>query len=352
MRHLFDTPLCASPFNRGAPKNIAPVIGAALAMGGSNLISGAVNNIVNRSNMRYQADIAKDLAQYQWDNFQSYPAQVKSMLQAGLNPAAMYSQGGASGSSPSINMPTAVPSQIGLGTSLADIANYTLSLAQAKKAGVETKNVEVETQGKQFELELSKWFSAPAKVAEITLAWKNVMLKDDEHNIKEWQKVKEKTLAGLTGIQKQAAEKELANMDTVIDQQNRQREEDINLTKEKQKTEGTQQSANRAAASASREQANYNRESARLQRALADIEESGKSFKLESLLKHYRASGMLDDASYEKAKKLYKNLVNINKDNDEHSWNQAADDLFYYLGEKIHQISPIGSMLDIDYSKK
>ena len=118
MRHLFDSPLCASPFNRGTPKNIDPIFGAALLSAGSNMVSGAVNNIVNRSNMRYQADIAKELAQYQWDNFQSYPAQVSSMLKAGLNPAAMYSQGGASGSTPSINMPSVAPSQFGLGTSL------------------------------------------------------------------------------------------------------------------------------------------------------------------------------------------------------------------------------------------
>ena len=113
MRHLFDSPLGASPFNRGAPKNIAPAVGAALVTGGMNLLGGALNNIVNRSNMDYQVEQAKQLAKYQWDNFQSYPAQVRSMIKAGLNPSALLGQGGSgTTASPSINMPTSSPVEI------------------------------------------------------------------------------------------------------------------------------------------------------------------------------------------------------------------------------------------------
>lgn len=136
MRHLFDCPLCASPFNRGAPKNIAPVIAAAGLTAGANLVGGAINNIVNRSNMRYQADVAKDLAQYQWDNFTSYPAQVKSMLKAGLNPSAILGQGGSGTvSGPSINMPTSQPVDFGL--SMNSIADAVQTIALAKKTNQE-----------------------------------------------------------------------------------------------------------------------------------------------------------------------------------------------------------------------
>lgn len=136
MRHLYDSPLGASPFNRGAPKNIAPVVGAALVTGGMNMLGGALNNIVNRSNMDYQVEQAKQLAKYQWDNFQSYPAQVRSMVKAGLNPSALLGQGGSgTTASPSINMPTSTPIDMGLsGNSLADAIK---TIAEAKKVGLE-----------------------------------------------------------------------------------------------------------------------------------------------------------------------------------------------------------------------
>lgn len=138
MRHLFDTPLGASPFNRGAPKNIAPAFAAALpsiVTAGGNLIGGAINNIVNRSNMDKQLESAKELAKYQWDNFQSYPAQVQSMTKAGLNPAVMFGQSGASSASPSINMPTAAPVDFGLDAN--SIAQAVKTIAEAKKTGLE-----------------------------------------------------------------------------------------------------------------------------------------------------------------------------------------------------------------------
>lgn len=136
MRHLYDSPLGATPFNRGAPKNIAPVVGAALVTGGMNMLGGALNNIVNRSNMDYQVEQAKQLAKYQWDNFQSYPAQVRSMVKAGLNPSALLGQGGSgTTASPSINMPTSAPVDMGLsGNSLADAIK---TIAEAKKVGLE-----------------------------------------------------------------------------------------------------------------------------------------------------------------------------------------------------------------------
>lgn len=136
MRHLFDSPLGASPFNRGAPKNIVPAVGAALVTGGMNMLGGALNNIVNRSNMDYQVEQAKQLAKYQWDNFQSYPAQVRSMIKAGLNPSALLGQGGSgTTASPSINMPTSAPVDMGLSAN--SLADAIKTIAEAKKTGLE-----------------------------------------------------------------------------------------------------------------------------------------------------------------------------------------------------------------------
>lgn len=279
-----------------APEIIGSIVGAG---------SGLLNTGLNALNMGAQTKAAKELMDYQWKNFQSPKAQVAAMGAAGLNAGALFGDGKGAFASPSVAMPSSVPAQV---DGVASMANYLTAVAAAKKAGVETSNLEVERQAKQFELELSKFFAAPAKVAEITLAWKNVMLANDEHNIKEWQKVKEEMLAGLSGVQKQAAEKEFANMDTVIEQQNRQREEDIKLTKERQKTEGTQQIANSASAEASRasaenqrSQAAVNKENRRIQAALADFEETAKPYKITSYLKELKAKNAISQADYNEA---------------------------------------------------
>ena len=165
MRHLFDSPLGASPFNRGAPKNLAPQVGAALVTGGMNLLGGALNNIVNRSNMDYQVEQAKQLAKYQWDNFQSYSAQVRSMIKAGLNPSALLGQGGSgTTAAPSINMPTSTPIDMGLsGVSMIDAIK---TIAEAKKVGLES-----EAQNLQNEITYRQFDSLVHRVA-IENAWK------------------------------------------------------------------------------------------------------------------------------------------------------------------------------------
>lgn len=124
---------------------IDPVVGGALIGTTANLVGGAVNNIVNRSNMDKQVEVSKHLMDYQWNHFQSPLAQSKSMRQAGLNPAVAFGQGGSGQlSSPSVDMPTAQPSSFSnFGT---DMVNSILSLTQAKKAGVESAGQEIENQ--------------------------------------------------------------------------------------------------------------------------------------------------------------------------------------------------------------
>ena len=179
----------------------------------------------------------------------------------------------------------------GIGTSsLSDISNYIMAKSQAKKNGAEVKNLDIDAEAKQFELDLNKLFSSPERVANLTAAWKNVRLQDDEHNIKQWTAAKEKALSELSGVQRDTAQKVLDNMDIQIKQENKQREEDIKLTQEKQRTEKTSQSANVASANASNAAASVSRENRRLQAALADIEEAGKLDKINSLIAEYKKS--------------------------------------------------------------
>lgn len=134
--------LLIAPFAVDLQVNVAvldPISGIAIASGvgaGLNAVGGTINNIVNRSNMRASADIAKDLMDYQWENFQSPRAQSQSMRKAGLNPAVAFGQGGSGKfTSPSVALPTMPPANLGL--SGTDVANVALAASQAKKAGNE-----------------------------------------------------------------------------------------------------------------------------------------------------------------------------------------------------------------------
>lgn len=122
---------------------IAPLIGAALISSGASMANGVLNNIVNRSNMRLQADISKELMNYQWNKFQSPAAQVRAYGQAGINPAvALGPSGPGQFSGPSVNMPTAVPSSFDFGGLASDIQ----AIAMAKKTGLEAIGQDLKNQ--------------------------------------------------------------------------------------------------------------------------------------------------------------------------------------------------------------
>ena len=276
-------------------------LGLQVAGGLINSVSGLISSGQAFNRQKELMDYQMKLQDEQFKKYTSPQAQVSNLAAAGINPAvAMGNQSPVFAPSPS---PGAVaPAQFGIGTtSLTDLAQYLLAKAQAKKAGVESKNIDIDTEAKKFELELSKWFSVPEKVANITLAWKNVMLKDDEHNINEWKKSTEEALSQLKGIERDSAQKLFENMDTVIQQENQQREESIKLTQEKQKTERTSQSANTASARASNAAADYTQSQKKYQDIVNDIKESGKTFELENLIRRYQAENKVNDADNDQA---------------------------------------------------
>lgn len=322
---------------------------------GKGMASTFGNNVVNGAFGLLGNEIAQNNARenfkYQWDNYLSPKAQVKNLAAAGLNPAAAMGNQAPVLSSAGLDLPQNPLGGIGT-SSLADISAYLLAKANAKKAGADTRKADAEADSISFENELNRLFKQPERVANLMAAYKSLQLQDDEHSRNEWITAKEKALSQLSGIQKDTAQKVFDNMDTQIRQENKQREEDIKLTQEKQKTEKTSQSANVASANASNSQATVNRELARYQRVMADVEESASPFKLENLLRHYVAANMISDADYQEAYRRYERLRSINADNDKHEWNKALDAFMFYLEEHVKGLSPFVSAASTNYSTK
>lgn len=336
---------------------IAPIALGALALGGGAALNSWANS-QNRENAEYSLEMQKRLMNYEWQNFNSPKAQAKSLAEIGLNPAVAFGQGGVRGVAPSSTAPELAQSDIGL--SGQDFANTILALSQAKKAGSEEAGVNLDNllkggtlsesinsvvldnAAKRFELELNKWFAAPEKVANITLAWKNAVLKDDEHSINEFRKLFEQYSADLKGIERDSAQKVYENMDTVIEQQNRQREEDIKLTQEKQKTEGTQQTANRAAAKASQSQATLNEHQQQLidyqsefQDMVNKVKRSNLSSEMLTELKKILANRALSEAEQKEAQLRIQHVeAFINARNNSAAWREF-DNACNWISSKI-----------------
>ena len=324
-------------------------LGLQVAGGVVNSLSGLFSSGQAFNRQKELMDYQMKLQDEQFKKYTSPQAQVSNLAAAGINPAvAMGNQSPVFAPSPSSG--AVAPAQFGIGTtSLTDLAQYLLAKAQAKKADVETKNIDIDTEAKKFELELSKWFSAPEKVANITLAWKNVMLKDDEHNINEWKKVTEETLSQLKGIERDSAKKLFDNMDTVIQQENKQREESIKLTQEKQGTERTQQTANRASARASEASAKASESQAKLnehQQQLIDyqaefqdmvnkVKRSNLSSEMLTELKKILANRALSEAEQKEAQLRMQHVeAFINARNNSAAWREF-DNACNWISSKI-----------------
>ena len=268
-----------------------------LLEGGLGALGGAlINGSIGLIGQNQQINKSKELLDYQWNKMYSPLAQVKNLASAGVNPAAAFGNNApVLNSGGQLSMPDNAFGGIGT-SSLTDISNYLLAKANAKKAGADTRKADAEADAVSFENELNRVFKQPERVANLMSAYKAIQLQDDEHSKNEWLIAKEKALSELSGIQKDTAKKVFDNMDTQIQLENKQRQEEINLIQEKQKTEKTAQSANTASANASNTQADVNRATRRLQSALADVEESGKTYKIESLISEYQKNKSISDA--------------------------------------------------------
>ncbi len=299
------------------------------------LIGGAVSQGYNRENMALQNEYAKELMDYQWQHFNSYKAQVDSMREAGLNPAVLYGKSAPSAASPSPSMPSSAPINVPSVFDLSSLSNYMLSVAQAKKAGMDTKlseqeikNKEVERQRNEFELDLRKQFGKDIHTAELANAYMQLVLASDtsdlneqEKALNEWKIASEKAISQANEHQRDILKQNLDNNPTKLRLENR-------LTE-------LQGSAAAAAAESSLTQAEVNRENRRLQSALAEIEEYGKVEKIKSLIKKYKSDGALSDADIKEADLKIERLENLQQHRDNSGLFEGVDNFSDWLKSKV-----------------
>lgn len=306
-----------------------PLIGASLiSLGG-----GLLNNLFQSGSTDKQVSAQKDLMKYQWDNFSSPVAQARSFAAAGFNPATALGNGNLTSVSPSA--PSVTPPHFSLGIeNLSELGSFMKSVADAKKAGVDTHLSEQEIRNKQvlqkrdeFELDLRKTFGKSESVLNLANAYQQVLLAQDSHDlnlkekaIKEWQKAKEKALSELSEHERDIAAKRLANTDTELKLQNEESRARAN--------------ASNASAEASRTQADVNRENRRLQSALADIEEGSKSDKINSLIAQYQKEGWLSEADASEARIRASRLHDV-ENKRESKFFKAIDDYSEWLKSKL-----------------
>ncbi len=109
--------------------------GAASAVGNipSALLNYGINNLIQDRQVRK----SKELLDYQWKNYQSPEAQVRSMAAAGLNPAVTLG-GQGSFAAPAASLPTTAPVQID------GVSDMLSSLTQLKKVDKENELVDQE----------------------------------------------------------------------------------------------------------------------------------------------------------------------------------------------------------------
>ena len=170
---------------------------SALALLGGALTSyvgGLLNNQLQNQAFDKQVQAQKDLMRYQWTNFGSPQALAKSYAAAGFNPAAAMSNGSMSAFQPNAAAPTAPVYSTGI-ENLSELGSYLMSIAQAKKAGVDThvseeeaRNKVVQRQRDEFELELRKLFAHPQIAMELATSYQNLILAHDTHDINEINK--------------------------------------------------------------------------------------------------------------------------------------------------------------------
>lgn len=289
---------------------------------GASLVGNLVNNLMGRSN-----------AQYAYDNFNSPAAQVRGFRDAGMNPAVGMSQSGGQSGAGQTAPPTPTENPFGM-VNLEQYANSLKALADAKKAGVDTRSAEediklkqIEQDAKEFELRLSKYFGTKERAQALALLEKNVRIaqltgdtKEQEKAINEWLKAKEKAISEAEENKRDILKKELDNTDKRLKLENR--------------VLFTQGDANTAAANASNTQADVNRQTRRLQSALADIEESGKSEKIKSLLAEYKKNQAISDSDAAEAELKLSRILDI-KDKKSSTFFNAVDNYLEWLKGKV-----------------
>lgn len=219
------------------------VLGSLISAGGSLLGSGLSQGL-NVLNMNRQVQASKDLMDYQWQNFNSPAAQLRSLKEIGLGVNA-FVNGKGSSATPTGGMPSSAPISFDGIADLGNISAYIQSVANAKKAGMDTKlseqeikNKEIQRQRDEFELQLRKQFGKDINSAELANAYMQLVLAADQSDlneqekaINEYKKLAEKAISDANESQAGILRQNLENNPTVIKLENSLREEKIKSEK-------------------------------------------------------------------------------------------------------------------------
>lgn len=289
-----------------------PLLETLGALGGSALLGAGGSLLQNK--------LGKDNLQYQWDEMYSPQAQVRNLAKAGLNPAVAFGNNSPTFSSGGqLQMPNAPDFGIGT-TAINELGSYFKSLADAKKAGADTKLVGVQTDKALSEVEAQKMQNDFTKrygnqkwLNDLSLSYQNILLAQKTNDLKEiekaiskWKEVSEKAISQANEHQRDMLAKDLANKDEEIRLSNQ-------LMEEKAKTEKSSQSANYASAQNQRAQALVNKEIQAIKHVEREVAETGKLDQIDKLLADYRRDKMLSDEEFEEAKKRFDALKRINR---------------------------------------
>lgn len=305
-------------------------LGMSAAQGFLNSVGSVVSSKIQSSQQM------KDWRE-QWNTAYSPQAQVRNLAAAGINPAVAFGQNApVLSSGPSV--PSVAAPSIGV-QGLSDVGSYIQALANAKLAGASEKKTQVETDRifaekdavelqnqitREYGLKQAAELLAKTSKEVALLASQNDVAKS-EKALNDFKSLTEKVLAAYHGKQKELLEKDLESYYIKLQG---------NLEEQKSRIKANQANANQA-----NSQASVNRETRRLQAALADIEESGKQDKIESLLARYQADGMISDRDYNEALLKVRRLADVQNKRDDSSdrWDffREVDNTLDWLKDKI-----------------
>ena len=299
---------------------------------GISALGNVVNNLMSRSN-----------AQFAYDKFNSPAAQVRGFQQAGMNPAVAMSESGGSSGGSQAAPPAPSENPFGM-VNLETYANSLKALADAKKAGVDTRSAEediklkqIEQDSKEFELRLQKYFGTKERASALALLEKNVRIaqltgdtKEQEKAINEWIKAKEKAISEAEENKRDILKKELDNTDKRLKLENR--------------VLSTQGDANSAAANASnaaalnsKQQAALTEQEVRIKKVLADNSTTPQMVKkqLEVMFEKLKAEGIQSKLDSETAFREWMQIHAQNKYFEDKPHDFAADVFLAWLRTRI-----------------
>lgn len=314
------------------------IIGAGIGALGS-LLGASYSQDYNRENMGLQAKSAKELAQYQWDNFSSPAAQVRALNKVGLGVNAFVG-GKGQAAQPSMNMPSSAPIQVDGIADLGAISQYILSVAQAKKAGMDTslaeqeiKNKQVQQQADEFKLNLAKKYGDDEMASKVASAYMNLVLSADqsdlneiEKNIKHYEEITSQYVSQIKESERDIAQQELENNPTLIRLKNR-------LVKNQGSAAAASAEASHAAAEESRSQVLINRELRRQEAIKALIKEKSAPDEFKKLIDEYRKDRMISHQEYQDALVHYNDLLQRSTARERSNFVNKVDAAFNWLGE-------------------